>query len=62
LNILNVIHAVSVFDDTNDEVEPSAIRYCEEVPPLLTNDPAVIVPITSNFEVGVAVPIPTLPM
>ena len=62
LNILNVIFAVFVFDDTNDEVEPSAIRYCEEVPPLLTNELAVIVPITSNVEVGVVVPIPTIPV
>jgi hypothetical protein len=46
LNILNAIFAVSVFDDTNDEVEPSAIRYCEEVPLLLTNELAVIVPFT----------------
>ena len=62
LNILNGILAVSVFDDTNDEVEPSAIRYCEEVPPLLTIELAMIVPITSNFEVGVVVPIPTFPV
>ena len=62
LNTLNVILAVSVFDDTNDEVEPSAVRYCEDVPPLLTIELAVIVPITSNFEVGVVVPIPTIPV
>ena len=44
LSKLNVIFAVFVFDDTNDEVEPSAIRYCEEVPPFLTIELAVIVP------------------
>jgi hypothetical protein len=49
LNTLNVILAVSVFDDTNDEVEPSAIRYCEEVPPLLTIELAVIVPDAVRF-------------
>ena len=46
LNIINAIFAVFVDDDTNDEVEPSAIRYCEEMPPLLTNELAVIVPFT----------------
>ena len=54
--------AVFVFDDTNDEVEPSAIRYCEEVPPLLTIKLAVIVTFTSNVDVGVVVPIPTIPV
>ena len=62
LNILNVIFAEFVFDDTNDEVEPSAIRCCEETPALLTNELAVIVPFTCNVEVGVVVPIPTIPV
>ena len=62
LNILNVIFAVFVYDDANDEVEPSAIRYCEEVLPLLTIELAVIVPFTCNFDVGVVVPIPTIPV
>ena len=62
LNILNVILAVSVFDGTNDEVEPSTIRYCEDVPPLLTIELAVIVQFTCNVEVGVVVPIPTIPV
>ena len=30
------------------EVEPSAIKYCDDVPPLLTNDVAVAVPSTFN--------------
>ena len=58
LNMLSIIFAVFVDNDTNDEVEPSAIRYCEEVPPLLTNELAVITPFTCNFDVGVVVPIP----
>ena len=62
LNMLKISFAAFVDDDTNDEVEPSAIRYCEEVPPLLTNELAVIVPFTCNVEVGVVVPIPTIPV
>ena len=62
LIMLKIIFAVSAYDSTNDEVEPSAIRYCEDVQSLLTNELAVIVPITSNFEVGVVVPIPTIPV
>ena len=57
-----IIFAAFVDDDTNDEVEPSAIRYCEEVPPLLTNELAVITQFTCNFDVGVVVPIPTIPV
>ena len=61
--MLKIIFAAFVDDDTNNsEVEPSAIRCCEEVPPLLTNEHAVIVPFTCNVEVGVVVPIPTIPV
>ena len=51
-----------VYDDANDEVEPSAIRYCEEVLPLLTIELAVLVQFACNFDVGVDVPIPTVPV
>ena len=54
--------AVFAYYDTNDEVEPSAIRYCEEAPLLLTNELAVIVQFICNVEVGVVVPIPTIPV
>ena len=62
LNILNAICEVFVHDDANDEVEPSAIRYCEEVLPLLTIDLAVIVLFTGNLDAGVVVPVPTIPV
>ena len=43
------------------EVEPFAIKYCDEVPPVFTKLFAFTLPTTSNFSEGVAVPIPTLP-
>ena len=60
--ILKIILAVVVNDATNDEVEPSAIRYCEEVPFVFTNELAVILPFTCGVEVGVVVPITTIPV
>ena len=60
--MLKIIVAVFVYDAANDEVELSAIRYCEDVPPLLTNELAVTVTFTCNVEVGVVVPILTIPV
>ena len=60
--MLKLSFAAFVDDDTNDEVEPSAIRYCEEVPPLLTNELAMIVQFNCNSDESVVVPIPTIPV
>ena len=42
------------------ETEPSAIKYCDNVPPDLTNDVAVTVPLTSRVVVGDVELIPIL--
>ena len=62
LKKLKLILAVFVNDAINDEVEPSAIRYCEEVPPVITSELAVMLPFTCSLEAGVVVPIPTIPV
>ena len=59
---MKTILAAFAYDAAIDEIEPSAIRHCEEEPPLLTNELAVMLPMTCSFEAGVVFSIPTIPV